>query len=340
MSNIGNSFGCGCGGGGCAVCSPANVIYSRVCTDPGVINVGANLLVSDSNFCNRRLAPSEGFVVINLTPNGYQVSSTDEPNVNLSTFAVASGAAIGNILVRNTDGIIRTLAPAAVANLILMTNAAGQFVLSALPPFSVPDPLSVTTLNATTATFGSLTVTGPTAKFTGLVTGTIASTVGLDASGNLVLGTPAATGVQGAMFFESPTSPSALTPNSGATSGSLLVIGNQLYDSGASLVGIVTTQTLKILVKGKYRIDFCAQVTWSGGSSGRPAINLLVNGVNVNTGDARGDTSITTTQRAANISGFEYRDLEINDTIQLQLAASSGINTHVYEARVGFQKYQ
>jgi len=314
------------------------VIYQRSCTDPGVINVGANLLVSDSNFCNRRLAPSEGFVVINLTPNGYQVSSTDEPNVNLSTFAVASGAAIGNILVRNTDGIIRTLAPAAVANLILMTNALGQFVLSALPPFSVPDPLSVTTLNATTATFGSLTVTGPTVKFTGLVTGTIASTVGLDASGNLVLGTAAATGVQTAMFYESASSPGSGTPNSGATAGSMLIIGNQLYDSGASLIAVTNSQKLTVSVAGKYLIEFCCQVGYTSGGTGTPALNLVINGVTVNTGNARGLIT-STTDRTAFIFGVEARNLAIGDTIELQLSAASGTHTHVYEARLVAQKF-
>ncbi len=333
---------CQCGGCGCSVCQPANVIYQRPCTDPGVINVGANLLVSDSNFCNRRLAPSEGFVVINLVPGGYQVSSTTEPNVNLSTFAVASGAAIGNILVRNTDGIIRTLAPAAVANLILMTNAAGQFVLSALPPFSVPDPLSVTTLNATSATFGSLTVTGPTAKFTGLVTGTIASTVGLDASGNLVLGTPAATGVQTAMFYESASSPGATTPNQTITAGSMLVIGNQLYDSGASLLSVVNTQKLKVNVAGKYTIEFCCQVGYTGGGTGTPALNLVINGITVNTGNARGGIT-STTDRTAFIFGVDARDLAINDTVELQLsstAGGAGNRVHVYEARLVAQKFQ
>lgn len=332
---------CGCGGCGCSVCQPANIIFQRPCTDPGVINVGANLIVGDSNFCQRRLAPSEGFVVVNLTPAGYQVSSTTEPNVNLSTFAVVSGSAVGSILVRNADGVIRTLAPGNVANLILMTNASGQFVLQPVPANTVPDPLSVTTLNATTATFGSLTVTGPTAKFTGLVGGTIASTVGLDASGNLVIGSPAATGVQTAMFYESNSSPGATSPNATITAGSLLIIGNQLYDSGGSLIAVTNTQTLRVAVAGKYMLEFCCQVGYTGGGTGTPALNLLINGVIVNTGNARGGIS-STTDRTAYIFGVEARDLAVNDTIQLQLGAASGgagNKIHVYEARLVAQKF-
>lgn len=306
--------------------------------DPGAINIGANLIVGDSNFCNKRLAPSPGFIVTNSTPAGYQVTSTTEPNVDLSTFAVASGSEVGVLLVRNSDGIIRTLLPAAVAGLYLSTNAAGQLVLGPLPASTVPDPLSVTTLNATTATFGSLTVTGSTAKFTGLLVGTIASTVGLDATGNLVIGAPAATGVACAMFYESASSPGAGTPNSGATAGSFLVIGNQLYDSGGSLVGVTNSTTLKVLVAGKYKIDFYGQVAYTSGGTGTPAVDLVINGVIVNTGNARGGIS-STTDRTAFCAGGELRNLSVNDTIQLQLDPASGTHTHVYEARVVFEKF-
>ncbi len=302
-----------------------------------MINAGANLIVGDSNFCLRRLAPSPGFVVTNQTPNGYEVVSTDEPNVDLSTFAVASGGQIGVLLVRNADGVIRTLLPAAVAGLYMSTNAAGQLVLGPLPASTVPDPLSVTTLNATTATFGSLTVTGPTVKFTGLVSGTIASTVGLDASGNLVIGSPSATGVQCAMFYESASSPGVGTPNGTITPGSFLIIGNQLYDSGASLIGVTNNSTLKVLVAGKYRIDFCCQITWTSGGHGSPALNLVINGIIVNTGNARDGSSDT--QRSAPLAGFEARDLSVNDTIQLQIAAGTGTPCHAFEARIVFEKF-
>ncbi len=332
------SSSCSCGGCGCALCQPANVVFSNVCTDPGSVAFGAHAVVLDQNMCQRRVADAQGFNVANLTPSGYQISYTTEPNVNLSTFGVVLGSTVGVLLTRNADGIIRTLLPGAVANLILMTNAAGQFVLSAFPASTVPDPLSVTTLNATTATFGSLTVTGPTVKFTGLVGGTIASTVGLDASGNLVIGSPSATGVQCAMFYESASSPGTGTPNGSATAGSFLIIGNQLYDSGASLIGVTNNTTLKVLVAGKYKLDFCCQVAWTSGGNGTPALNLVINGVIVNTGNAR-DAITSSTDRTGFLAGFEARNLSVNDTIQLQIASGSGAHLHVYEARIVAEKF-
>jgi len=328
---------CSCGGCGCSVCSPANVVYQTPCTDPGVINVGASLPVLDSNNCTRRLAPSPGFVVVNNTPNGVQISSTDEPNVDLSTFGVVSGSAIGNILVRNADGIIRMLLPGAVANLILMTNALGNFVLQPIPPATIPDPLSVNVANITTLTVANETITGG-LKFTGLVVGTVANTIGLDAGGNVVIGAPAATGVACAMFYESASSPGAGTPNGSATAGSFLIIGNQLYDSGANLIGVVNNSTLKVLVAGKYKIDFYGQVAYTSGGTGTPALDLNINSIIVNTGNARGGIS-STTDRTAFCAGCEVRDLAVNDTIQLQLDATAGTHTHVYEARLVFEKF-
>lgn len=337
MSNFGNS-GCGCGGCGCSVCQPANVIFQNPggCPDPGSVTTGAHLAVYDPNFCLRRVLDAEGFIVANSTPNGYQISATTQPNVNLSNFSVTSGNTIGSLLVRNSDGIIRTLL-ATGANLILMTNASGQFVLQPIPTPSVPDPLAVTTANIGTLTVGNETITGG-LKFTGLVVGAVANTIGLDAAGNVVIGSPSATGVQTAMFYESASSPGAGTPNGSATPGSFLIIGNQLYDSGAGLLGVTNSTMLKVLVAGKFTLNFCAQVAYTSGGTGTPAINLVINGVIVNSGNARDNIS-STTDRTAFIAGFQAMDLGVNDTVQLQLSANAGSHTHVYEARIVAQKF-
>lgn len=329
---------CGCGGCGCTACQPANTVFNSTCPDPGVVNQGAALAVLDSSFCQRRLANQAGLLVINSTPSGYQVKATTEPQVAFTTFPVSSGGTIGNLVVQGADQVLRTLLPPNTSGLYLTTNGVGQFVLSPLPTFSVPDPLSVTTATVSNLTVPTQATFNGGVKFTALSSGTIATSVGLDASGNLITGGASVTGVQMAMFFEAATSPSASTPNSAATAGSNLVIGNLLYDSGGSIVAVQDSQTLKVSVAGKYCIQWEAQMTYTGGSEGKPAVLLLINGVIVNNGNAR-PTASTTTQRSANFSGVEVRALAVNDTIQLQLASTSGTNTHVYEARVVVQRF-
>lgn len=336
MSCSCNSSPCRCGS---SPCEPANVIYQRTCTDPGVVNNGAALPVLDNNFCERRLAnPAQNaFVLIYLTPQGYQVLATNEPQVTLSSIAVASGGTIGNLVVEGSDNILRQLTLPSVAGLYLSTNASGQLTVGPLPNQPIPDPLTVTNLNATNATIGTLTVTGQISA-ANMATGTVANIIGLDAGGNIVKGAPAATGVQVAMFFESPTSPSASSPNANAVAGATLVIGNQLYDSGGSLITVTNSQKLTVAVAGKYRLDFCAQVAYTSGGTGTPAINLLINGVVVNTGDARSGIA-STTDRTAFIAGFEARTLSAGTTIELQLASGAGTHTHVYEVRLVAEKF-
>lgn len=325
---------CGCGGCGCSACQPALTIYQSPCPDPGVTNFGAALPVLDQNFCPRRLAnPAvNSFLVGYNTPQGYQVLFANSPQVALDAFPVVSGGTIGNLVVEGSDNVLRQLTLPSVAGLYLSTNASGQLVAGPLPPASVPDPLSVTTLNATTATIGTLTVTGQISA-ANMATGTVANLVGIDAGGNLVKGAPAATGVQVAMFFESNTSPSASTPNSGATAGSFLVIGNLLYDSGGAIVTVTTSQILTVQVAGKYVITWDGQVGYTGGGTGRPSIALFINGVLVNNGNSR-PTNVSTTDRTCALCGMEARPLAANDTIQLQLGSGSGTNTHVYEVRL------
>jgi len=207
---------------------------------------------------------------------------------------------------------------------------------------TVPDPLTVTTINATNANFAALNVTGL-PVFSGLATGTITQNIGLNASNQLIIGSAATTGVNTTMFFESPSSPNAATPNAGATAGSLLVIGNLIYDSvspvvpGGALWTATNSQTLTCVTAGTYLVNFEGQVTYDSGSSGNPAILLLVNGITVSNGPSR-PSGVTTTLRAANISGTYSRRFVAGDTITLQLGSGSGTNTNVYEARVNLTR--
>lgn len=277
------------------------------------------------------------------TPNGWLIGFSTTPTVALEEFLAVQNVAFGQVLVQQSDSVMRAMNPPVVANLVLGTNAAGQAVWIPIPAATVPDPLTVADLTVTNlATLNNVTVAGG-VSFTGLGTAALVSVLGLDAGGNLVKGTPATTGTQVASFFESPTSPAPVPgPNDGATAGNPLTIGNLLFDSvgtpGGSLFTATNSQTLTCLTAGVYIVDFGGEIYYTSGSSGQPGINLLVNGVSVNAGNGRSDAAITTTLRVANVWGQNMRRFAVGDTVQLQLGASSGSNTHVQEARVNFTR--
>lgn len=337
MSCSCNQSPCCCGG---SPCQPANTAFLATCPDPGMVNSGVHLSVLDVQFCERRLSnATAGFLVLRTNGNSQpSIQFTNAPEVALGTYQAVQGQPQPNFTIQGSDSILRELLAPVVANLFPRTNAAGQIIWDALPNATVPDPLTLANITVTTlATIAAGLFTGA-VSFTGLGTGDLSSVLGLDASNNLIKGNPATTGVQVQNFFESPTSPSVATPNASATAGSLLTIGNLLFDSvgtaGGALFTATNSQTLTCLTAGTYEVEFGGEVTYTGGSSGQPGIILLVNGVAVNNGNGRSDASLTTTQRAANLWGKDARRYNVGDTIQLQLGASSGTNTHVYEARV------
>lgn len=329
----------------CSPCAPANTIYEATCTDPGSAAFLRHLMGLDAQFCLRRLLPGTGgYLVARQTPNGWLIGFSTTPTVALEEFLAVQGVAFGQVLVQQSDSVMRAMNPPVTANLVLGTNAAGQAMWIPIPAATVPDPLTVSTLTVTGLTLlNNLEVTG-TPVFSGLGTSALVSFIGLDASNNVVKGTPATTGVQVAAFFESPTSPSTVPgPNNAATSGNPLTIGNLLFDSvgtaGGALWTATNSQTLTCLTAGVYIVDFGGQVFYTGGSDGQPGINLLVNGVNVNSGNSRSDANITTTLRTAACWGQTMRRFAVGDTVQLQLGPSSGgAGVHVQEARVNFTR--
>lgn len=336
---------CSCGSGcGCSQCAPASVALQGNCTDPTVIAQGRHLSVLDAQFCLRRLQNGSGYLVARQTGSGtWVLGFTTEPVVPLSSFQAVTGQVFGDLLVQGSDNIMRTLLGPASAGLVMMTNAAGQLVFAALPPATVLDPLTVTTLTVTgTATIAAMILTG-TINFTGLATGTITQTIGLNASNDLIIGSAATTGVQSCMFYEQATSPGvAPWPNQSVTAGNDLTIGNLLSDSvlpavpGGALITPTNAQTLTVLTAGWYDMWWCGQVE---GSNGSPSINLLINGVNVNSGNAVLQAGLViTTGRSANLSGFEGRRLAAGNTIRLQLGAQSGASIATYAVRFMAQR--
>lgn len=287
--------------------------------------------------CVRRLLPGVGgFLVARQTGSGtWLIAFTNQPVVDLATYQAIAGTVIPNLVVQGSDNILRELLGPAAANLILLTNAAGQLIFAPVPTATVPDPLTVTDLTVNNvATLNDVTIAGG-VNFSGLGTGTLSFFLGVDAGGNLIQGTPATTGVQSCMFYEAASSPAATFPNQAVTAGNPLTIGNLLYDSvgtvGGALITATNSQTLTVLTAGNYDLDWCGQVEGSGGS---PSINLMINGINVNRGNATFGGPVVTTGRSANLTGFEARRLTVGTTIQLQLGSQSGASIATYEVRL------
>lgn len=301
---------------------------------------GSHLAIRDSQFCERRLENNAGLLQAFQTGSGqWQIFFTNEPSPSLATFSVTAGTEFGNLVAINADGKMRQLNFPNVAGLVVQTNASGQLVASALPAATIPDPLTVTTLNATTGNFGALNATGA-VSLTGLASGTITQSVGLDGSGNLIKG-GGSSGVQSAMFFESPTGASTATPNSAVVAGGFLTIGNLLYDTGGSIASVQDSQTVKINAAGPYMLDWGGQIDTLNTDRTGMTIQLVVNGVVVNNGNCYPLPPLLSSSagnRTMPVSGFDLRALALNDTIKLQLSSASGATLTTYQVRLRLTK--
>jgi hypothetical protein len=268
--------------------------------------------------------------------------------IPLSSITAVQSQTFGQFIVQGSDDIMRTLTGPAIANLYPRTNAAGQITFETLPTATVPDPLVVNNLTVVTeANIADLNITG-TVVATGLATGTLTNVVGLNSSNELIKGTIAVTGSQCAMFFESPTSPAASSPNANPSTpdGNNLIIGNLLFDSAwpngvpgpGVLLTATNTQTITVLTAGVYVIDFGALVVRGAQNEpsvvGRGTVQLTINGAIVNNGNG---SDIESSSNGHNIWGQEMRRLAANDVVRLTLATNYPA-ARVFNARVNFTR--
>ncbi len=172
----------------------------------------------------------------------------------------------------------------------------------------------------------------------GVVSGTPVALLGLDANNDVVTQSIAST-IAATMFFEAPTSPGGVVPNMTAATGTYLVIGNKLYDSGANLINVTTSQALTVAVAGKYDIDF--EGLCIVGANSRAAISLEINGVVVNNGNGlvtgAAGTVATATRSWIPLVGKETRTLAIGDVIKLLLNFDGTCQT--YNVRLNALKF-
>jgi len=321
------SCGIGYQGSCCPTCQPAQSIFEGECQDPGTLNPGRFLEVLDYKFCHRRLTNVAGFLVNNINGSGNAgFSWTTTPQVQLQDYAATEDVAFGQLVVMGSDYRWRALTPPATLGLFMQTDAVGNLVLGGPPAATVPDPLAINDLSvANEATINDLTTNG-TVTLNNIATGTVVNLLGLDVSNELVLQSLAA-GIAAIMFYEEPTSPSANAPNKSKLNGSYLVIGNELYDSGAGLINVFTSESLKVAVAGQYVLIWVAVCKM--GSPAKAAVSLEINGTIVNNA-GRNDAQITPTDSGQSVSpftGLEIRSLAVDDVLKLQLSTSGTVNT-------------
>lgn len=321
------SCGIGYSGSCCPTCQPANSIYQGECADPGTLTIGRFLNVLDYKFCERRLTNAPGFLTANVNGSGnYGIGFTTTPQVQLDEVVALEGTAFGNLIVMGSDYRWRALQAPSTLGLYLQTDANGNMFFGDPPAAVVPDDLAIENLNvADTATFNDV-VTNGTVTLNNIASGTVVNLLGLDVSNELVLQALTA-GIAGIMFYEAATSPSAAAPNKSKANGENLVIGNELFDSGANLINVFTSESLKVAVAGKYALIWVG--TCQMGLNSKAAISLMVNNVMVNNA-GRTDTEIGTSSAAraiAPFTGIEMRSLAVNDVLNLQLNSSGTVNT-------------
>lgn len=343
------SLCCPCGSnlvnGCCPTCQPAQAIYQGECPDPGTLTPGRYLSVLDYKFCERRLTNAPGFLTANVNGSGnYSLAFTNIPQVQLQDYQATANQVFGSLIVMGSDYRWRALQGPASLGLFLQTDANGEIFFGSPPAATVPDPLAINDLNvANTATINDLTTNG-TLTLNNVAAGTVVNLLGLDVSNEVVLQS-LASGIAGTMFYENNTSPGVTAPNKLKVGGQYLVIGNRLFDSGANLISVTTSESITVNVAGKYLIGWLGQVRignpppGSGGTNGKAGISLVINGVVVNVGNSRSDGEVLNSLALTSlcVAGLEVRSLAANDVIQLQLAATVAVGT--YEVRLFALKF-
>lgn len=313
----------------CPTCQPANSIFQGECSDPGTLSPGRFLQVLDYKFCERRLSSGSGFLVSNINGSGNAgFTWTTTPQVELIEYQATADQQFGNLIVMGSDFRWRYLQGPSTLGLYLQTDSNGMLFFGDPPEASVPDPLTVNNLNvAVAAEIADLTTSG-TVTLNNTPSGTVVNLLGLNADSEVVTQSLAA-GIAATMFYEEPTSPSGTAPNSAAASGSYLIIGNKLFDSGANLINVTTSQALTVAVAGKYDIFF--ESLHRIGNNSKVAVSLEINGVIVNTGNGRNDSAIDANTNTGfgwcPLCGNEVRSLAVGDVIKLQVSYAGTVTT-------------
>lgn len=292
-------------------------LTETTCADPGMDAVGKHLVILDSQWCQKRLQNQTGFLYYGQ--NGLRFS--DSPRVPLAELSVEEGDTFGSIVINSgSNGIFRRVVPAAGVDGFLKADGAGNLVFADPSQDSIPDPLTVTTINVTDLNVENINSTG-TPTFNDLQTDTITQVIGLNASDQLVKGTQQTVSV--ASFYETAPLTSLARPNYKypSTSTGPVIIGNEISDPD-SIASVQDQFTVKIDKAGDYTIEWRGSFSgWSpdgnnsAGPSFMPGVWLTINSVIVDKGNIEGfqDRNISTPVYGK----YQANGLNVGDKIQL-----------------------
>jgi hypothetical protein len=316
------------------------------CADPGLETTGKHLLVLDSQFCTKRLANTNGFLYYGQ--NGLRFS--DSPRVPLAELEVDEDDPFGNLVIcSGSNGIWRRVVPKLGVDGFLKANGDGTVSFSDPTAASIPDPLTLNTINVSTLNATDVNVSG-TPTFTGLQTDTIVSILGINGSNQLVLGSQQTISV--ALFYETNDPAGPGTPNwtfpANATAN--VQIGNEISDADG-IASVQDSATIRIDKPGSYVIEWYGQYSSgspdggnSAGQSFRPGLWLTINGVIVSKGNIE-------TYQDRNVSGtalgkYDAVSLNAGDLIRLRgngsmrPSNSSGRGTGLQGVTLSLTKYK
>lgn len=291
----------------------------------------------DYKFCPGRIVNNSG--LLNAVQNGsgnFQIGFSDTPKLNPETVTAAENVTFGNFFVLGSDNRMRQLEAPNTPSLFLQTNATGDVIFGAAPAATVPDPLNVNDLTvANQATFEDVEINDD-LEINNLATGTAVNLLALDATNQVILQS-LSQGLSFSMFFESPTSPNASTPNKNKVSGQYLIIGNRLFDSGGDNIAVTTSESLTVQDAGNYFLVWQAQFRAGGAASAKFGVWLEINGTVVNQGNGRTDSEVSGVDvnngDMMGLSGIEARPLAANDVIKL-LVSETASNSEIFEVRL------
>lgn len=280
--------------------------------------VGKHIVVLDSQFCQRRLQNVNGFLYYGA--NGLAFSA--EPRVALTELEVSEGDTFGDMVIcTGSNGIFRRVVPAAGVDGFLKADGAGRLTFEDPSSSTIPDPLTLDTINVTTFNVTDTNSTG-TPTFDNLQTDTIVANIGLNGSNQLVKGTQQTISV--ASYFEINDLTGAGTPNFTypATASSYVMIGNEITDPDA-IAHVQDSETIAIDKVGDYTIEWRGQFTGgapdggnSAGTSYLPGLWLTINGVIVD----RGNNAVYQDRNIGGLAYGKYEAIALNvgDLIRLR----------------------
>jgi hypothetical protein len=248
-------------------------------------------------------------------------SVTNDPQVQIPTAALFNDQIFHGLLINTSAGFFRSLIPDASTSGYLRTDGDGFYIQDTNGiPVTVPDPLTLTTLNASDVNTTTLDVSGAT-TFTGVNSDTVVSFLGLNGANQLVKGSVQTSSV--AEFYENNSRTSPATPNftypSGPTAN--VQIGNEIYDPN-NIAHVVSQELVEVDVAGQYSIEWYGQYSgynYNGsnsiGTSYRPGLELTINNGVV----GRGNIQV---YQDRNVGGLAYGKvtvpLNVGDSLRLR----------------------